>query len=739
MGGIRVHVVLLEGGAPRRRDWASANGRSCVASGLAELAPPNWWKLCASGSPKERWRGERIDPGRGDRSVGDFLCFCGVAYYAHATQEEKMSTNPFYITTPIYYVNDRPHIGHAYTTILADVLARYHRLLDHPTYFLTGTDEHGQKVQQAADKAGMTPQQQADQTVVRFQELWDKLDITHDDFIRTTETRHVKVVQDILSDLYARDEIYRAEYDGWYDVSSETFVTEREAEEAGGESNPNLTRIKEANYFFRMSRYQEWLIQYIEANPSFIQPDFRRNETLGFLRKPLMDLCISRPKTRLSWGIELPFDDQFVTYVWFDALVNYISAVGYLRDEAKFNQWWPASIHLIGKDILTTHTVYWPTMLKAMGVAQPQTVFAHGWWLSGASKMSKSVGNVVNPMEMIDRYGVDAFRYFLIAEMTLGQDASFSEEAFVRRFNADLANDLGNLLSRVAKMIRKNTDGVIPAVDGDPLTGEEEASVWASVQEAVQAIHQSVDTLRLDTGLASVLAAVRATNRYLELKQPWTLAKQEDRAPLHTVLYTAAEALRVISALLFPVMPERMTALREALGVDQVEPHMQRLAQFGVLQAGAPVADPGVLFPRIKPLVSSIEQELPMSEPTPQPSTPAPAVPPVVVPGVIDYEYFAQVQLRTARVVAAERIEGTNKLLKVDVRIGDERRQLVAGIALYYTPEELLDKTVVVVTNLKPATIRGIKSEGMLLAASKGESLRLITVDGNLSTGAVVK
>lgn len=652
-----------------------------------------------------------------------------------------MAKSKFYISTPIYYVNDKPHIGHSYTTILADVLSRYHRLLGYPTFFLTGTDEHGQKVQQAADKAGITPQEQADRTVVRFQELWKKLDITHDDFIRTTEERHKTVVQDILQDLYDRDEIYKAEYDGWYDVTSETFVTEREAEAAGEGSN--IIRIKETNYFFRMSKYQKWLIEYIESHPEFIQPDYRRNETLGFLRKPLNDLCISRPKTRLSWGIDLPFDKDFVTYVWFDALVNYISAVGYLRDDTLFKKWWPASIHLIGKDILTTHTVYWPTMLKAMGVEQPRTIFAHGWWLSGASKMSKSLGNVVNPMEMIDKFGVDPFRYFLIAEMTLGQDASFTEDAFIRRFNSDLANDLGNLMSRVVTMIRKNTDGVMPEPVGDPLAGEEEREVWMAVQKAVTAVEETVQTLRLDQGLAQVLTAVRATNRYLELKQPWTLAKQEDKAPLYTVLYTAAEALRVVSALLYPVMPERMGALRHALGVESVEPKMALLTKFGVLKPGTKVADAGALFPRVRPPVVSMEQELPMTasdEAKPiETKEPPKMPPPAAVEGVIDYEDFAKVKLRTARVVSAEKIEGATKLLKVHVMIGDERRQVVAGIAMYYSPEDLLDKTVVVVTNLKPAVIRGIESQGMLLAATKGETLRLITVDGNLSSGATVK
>lgn len=376
-----------------------------------------------------------------------------------------MSKDKFYVTTPIYYVNDKPHIGHAYTTILADVLAQYHRLIGVPTFFLTGTDEHGQKVQEAAAKAGITPQQQADTTVVRYKELWKKLAITNDDFIRTTEPRHTTVVRKILQDLFDKDEIYKTDYDGWYCVTCERFYTERDLI-AGKCPQPGcgktVERIKESNYFFRMSKYQDWLIQYIQDHPRFILPEFRRNETLGFLKKKLNDLCISRPKSRLNWGIELPFDKDYVTYVWFDALINYITAVGYLSDNKKFSKWWPCSCHLIGKDILTTHTVYWPTMLKAMNVPQPETVFAHGWWLSGSEKMSKSAGNVVNPMEMAERYGTDAFRYFLMAEMALGQDANFTEDAFTRRYNADLANDLGNLLSRIMKLIGSHCDGKIP-------------------------------------------------------------------------------------------------------------------------------------------------------------------------------------------------------------------------------------------------------------------------------------
>ena len=651
-----------------------------------------------------------------------------------------MAEQPFYITTPIYYVNDVPHIGHSYTTILADVVARYHRLIEAPTYFLTGTDEHGQKVQQAAEKAGIQPQEQADRTVVRFRELWEKLEVTNDDFIRTTEDRHKEVVQEILQDLYDRDEIYRADYDGWYDVNSETFVTEKELEEGEPpENRPNIIRIKESNYFFRMGKYRDWLIEYIQENPGFIQPDFRRNETLGFLRQELGDLCISRPKSRLSWGIELPFDEDFVTYVWFDALVNYISAVGYRRDEQAFGKWWPASCHLIGKDILTTHTVYWPTMLKAMGLPMPKTIFAHGWWLSGASKMSKSLGNVVNPMDMIDRYGVDAFRYFLIAEMTLGQDAAFTEASFIKRYNSDLANDLGNLHSRVLNMINRYCDGRIPTPADRSAPAADAADLWDEIQKAAAFLCDCIHDMRLDKGLAGILSAVRAINRFIEIRQPWTQAKEEDRAPLEDTLYTAAEALRVCAGLLYPVMPDRMGSLRAALGLSADPPQWDRIQHWGLLEPGTGAGKQQGLFPRIqvekadgaaaggksaskKPDKKEGGREASMED-----------------DGLITYEEFSKVKLVTAKVLEAEPVEGADRLLKLDVMVGSERRQLVAGVAQHYKPDELTGKTVVVVANLKPAKIRGVKSQGMILAASRGETLRLITVDGELSSGASVK
>lgn len=456
-----------------------------------------------------------------------------------------MNTENFYVTTPIYYVNDKPHIGHAYTTVLADVLARYHRSLGDETFFLTGTDEHGQKVEKAAAARHLDPKAHCDEMVLRFQSLWERLGITNDRYIRTTEEFHKRVVRQILQELFDRGEIYKAEYTGWYCVGCERFFTEKDLVDGKcPDCGREVSAIVESNYFFRMSSYREWLIEYIETHPDFIQPSFRANETLGFLRKGLGDLCISRPKSRLSWGIELPFDPDYVCYVWFDALINYISGVGYLQDDAMFEKWWPASYHLIGKDILTTHSVYWPTMLKAIGLPMPKTIFAHGWWLTGSTKMSKSLGNVINPMDMVDRCGVDAFRYFLMAEMSPGNDANFTEESFVARYNSDLANDLGNLLSRVLKMTLRSTDGVIPP-PGAPTADEEELN--SEVSAAIDAMETSLAALKFDQGIAAAMNAVRAGNRYMEKTAPWTLAKKGETERLNTVLYTAANALRQIS------------------------------------------------------------------------------------------------------------------------------------------------------------------------------------------------
>ena len=646
-----------------------------------------------------------------------------------------MSNNTFYVTTPIYYVNDKPHIGHAYTTVLADVLARWHRAAGDDVWFLTGTDEHGQKVQKAAEKNGMTPIEQCDSTVVRFQELWKRLGITNDDFIRTTEERHKKIVRAIMQDLYDRDLIYKAEYKGYYCVGCERFFTEKDL--IDGKCCPDCRRevdtIVESNYFFRMSKYQDWLIQYITEHPDFIQPAFRANETLGFLRKPLEDLCISRPKSRLSWGIELPFDQDYVCYVWFDALINYISAIGYGVDQTRFERYWTSCIHLIGKDILTTHSVYWPTMLKAIGLPMPKTIFAHGWWLTGNRKMSKSLGNVVNPMDMADKYGVDAFRYFLLAAMTPGNDASFTEEDFLQRFNTDLANDLGNLLSRVVKLSIKNFGGTLPA---PPPLQPLELELLSKAGLAVKQLETELNAMKLDRGIAAVMNVVREANKFLERTAPWTLAKEGKTDRLAAVLYAAAQTLEIVSGLLFPIMPEKMTLLRRSLGLSEEEitkTDFKSLSEFADPGASTKrtMVDMPPLFPRVVP--EKAEEAAPAKpEKQKKQEIKAPKTKDVVVPeGMVTIEQLFKTHLRTAKVLEVERIEGKTRLLHLKVDLGNgDVRSLVAGIAQQYAPEDVVGKTIIVVANLVPAKIAGFESCGMLLAAKNETSLKLVTVDG---------
>ncbi len=646
-----------------------------------------------------------------------------------------MSGNSFYITTPIYYVNDVPHIGHAYTTILADVLARYHRLLGDPTFFLTGTDEHGQKVQNAANKNNCTPQEHCDRLVTRFQDLWVRLGITNDDFIRKTQPRHKDIVAKNLQMLMDKGLIYSAPYKGWYCVPCERVFTEKDlvngkCPDCGRDSEEH----EEKNYFFKMSAFQQWLIDYIEANPKFIQPENRRQETLGFLKhEKLDDLCISRPKKRLAWGIELPFDKDYVTYVWFDALVNYISTVGYLADDEKFHKWWPASVHLIGKDILRQHTVFWPIMLRAMDLPMPKTVFAHGWWLVGDQKMSKSLHNVVNPFDMIDKYGVDAFRYYLMAAMNLGMDASFTEKLFADRYNAELANDLGNLASRVVSMINKNCNAQMPAYT-EP--GEDEKELVETTLGAVKYIGEAVNNFQLDRGIAAVMNAVRVGNKYFDAMKPWALAKAGETAKLNAVLRHTAETLRIVSGLLYPVMPAKMTELRRALAIPEeaLVPDISRLSAWKGLIDGAVIDKPTPLFARVifkeeapeEPQATAKKEALPKG---------AKAEAPV---NVITIEDVGKVVLKTAVVCEAEPVPNADKLLKLIIQIGDEKRQIVSGIAKYYKPEQLVGKTIIVVANLKPPVLRGVESAGMLLAAKNGNTLRLITTDGEIPSGTSI-
>ena len=610
--------------------------------------------------------------------------------------------NTFYLTTPIYYVNDKPHIGHAYTTILADVLTRFHRKTGEDVFFLTGLDEHGQKVQQAAENRGVDPIDHCDEMAPRFLELWKKLHIQNDDFIRTTEKRHVAVVQKILQDVFDSGDIYEDEYEGLYSISEERFITEKEAE--SGDFR-DIKKIKEKNYFFKMSQYQQPLIDHINKNPKFIQPEHRKNEVLGFLKKPLGDLCISRPKSRLNWGIELPFDSNYVTYVWFDALINYITAVGYNVDEDGFNKYWPANYHLIGKDILTTHSVYWPTMLMSAKIPLPLGIFAHGWWLSGESKMSKSLGNVVDPLGLIEEYGVDPVRYYLMREMVLGQDANFTMASFIKRYNSDLANDFGNLLSRVSNLLKKFFDGKIPRDEDDSPEG---IVIKENGIKVVSDVWNHIESMRVSEAIETTLQYIRSVNKYMETMAPWKLAKS-DKDAAGKVLFTAAEALRISAVLLAPVMPNRTQIVLETFNAAGSS------LEWGGLTPGKSLNKHDVLFPRID--VKKPEKPSQSNGKKTEPNN------------VITFDEFQNVELKTAKVLEAEKVEGADKLLKLQIEVGDEKRQIISGIAQHYSTENLIGKMIVVVTNLKPATIFGLESYGMLLAAKKGKDLTLITID----------
>ena len=487
----------------------------------------------------------------------------------------------YYITTPIYYVNDKPHIGHAYTTILADTISRFRALIGEKPTFLTGLDEHGLKVQQAAENNGKEPQDHCDSMAPAFIDLWKKLNINYSDFIRTTEHRHTKIVKEILTKVHESNDIYMDEYEGWYSISEERFITQKELDSGQfGE----VKKIKEKNYFFKMSKYQTALIDKIEKDELLIQPKSRKNEVLGFLKNELSDLCISRPKSRLEWGIELPFDDNYVTYVWFDALINYISAIGLYKDDKQFSSLWPADVHLIGKDILTTHSVYWPTMLLSLGLPLPQRIFAHGWWLTDDQKMSKSLGNVVNPLMLVDDFGVDSVRYYLMSEMVLGMDATFSSESFEKKYNSDLANDFGNLVSRVSTLIKNNFDEEIPKsslLDSD---------LSSNFQKIV--LKEQLDNLEINKVINDIMIFIRSINVFIEQNEPWKLVKS-DKVQAGNILYHCAESLRLAAVMLSPVMPSKTKDILDILGTNDVE------LVWGKLKSGSKISTSEPIFPRI--------------------------------------------------------------------------------------------------------------------------------------------
>jgi methionyl-tRNA synthetase len=635
--------------------------------------------------------------------------------------------NPFYITTPIYYVNARPHLGHAYTTTVADVVFRFNQMQGRTCFFLTGTDEHGDKIVEAAEKENMSPRSYVDMISAEFQKLWPELNIYPSDFIRTTEARHIAVVQQVLQKIYDAGDIYFSEYEGLYCFGCERFYTERELVDGqcpDHKKAPEL--IREANYFFKMSRYQDWLIDHIRSHPDFIRPERYRNEVLAFLREPLEDLCISRPKSRLRWGITLPFDEEYVTYVWFDALLNYVSALGY-PDGERFATFWPHAQHLIAKDILKPHGIYWPIMLKAAGIPVYQHLNVHGYWNVDQSKMSKSLGNVVAPLELKNIYGLDAFRFFLMRDMTFGLDSSFSEEALVERINADLANDLGNLFSRVLAMAHRYFKGQVPEVDAE-LEPKLREGLKDNALQAVDDFERAMETFGFHTALGAVWKFIGQMNRYVDYTMPWELAKSASSArQLAAVIYNLLEGLRIVSGLIQPVMPGTAEKMQRHLGLDPEAPFylIGRLRAWGGLPPETTLPKAIALFPRIDTRARK------------RPAPPAPS-------GLTDLkdeisiEEFSRVDLRVATVLHAEAVPRADRLIKLEVDCG-EKRTIVAGIARNYEPRELIGRQVVIVANLKPARLMGVLSQGMLLAGSKGKQLALMTPDREMTPGTPIR
>ena len=637
---------------------------------------------------------------------------------------------PFYVTTPIYYVNARPHLGHAYTTIVADVATRFHSMRGSDVYFLTGTDEHGDKVVRAAKKENMTPRVYVDTISQLFRDLWPELSINNSDFIRTTDPLHMAVVEQVLQKIHDAGDIYFAEYEGRYCFGCERFYTDRELVDGkcpDHETEPEI--IKESNYFFKMSRYQDWLIDHIQSTPDFIRPERYKNEALAFLKEPLEDLCISRPKTRLRWGITLPFDNKYVTYVWFDALLNYVSALGY-PDGERYRTFWPVVQHIVAKDILKPHGIYWPIMLKAAGIPIYQHLNVHGYWIIEQSKMSKSLGNVVDPLALKDKYGLDAFRFFLIRDMAFGLDSSFSEDSLVQRINSDLANDLGNLFSRVLSMVHKYFEGMVPEVEA-AVEQECEFGLETDARSAIVEYEDLMETFQFHNALRTVWKFIGCMNKYVDVTAPWELAKTKSgRKPLAVVLYNLMEGLRIISGLIYPVMPDTAANMQKHLGLDPQEPFylLERLKNWKTIKPGTRLPKSIVLFPRVEPDTHKADQS---AEPE------RPSVFPAIKPE-ITIEQFSAVDLRVATVVQAEMIPRAKKVLKLEVDLG-QKRIIVAGIAENYTPEELVGKQVIVVANLKPAKLMGIVSNGMLVAAVDDSGPTLATLDKPLEPGTPLR
>ncbi|MBB6451514.1 methionyl-tRNA synthetase [Geomicrobium halophilum] len=659
-----------------------------------------------------------------------------------------MAKPTFYLTTPIYYPSGKLHIGHAYTTVASDALARYKRLKGYDVMFLTGTDEHGQKIERKAEEAGTTPQAFVDDIVTGIRDLWEKLDISYDDFIRTTEHRHKWSVQEVVERLKAQGDIYLSEYEGWYSVSDETFYTEIQLDEPikdddgkiiGGkspESGHPVEWVREKSYFFRMSRYADRLLAFYEENPDFIQPETRKNEMINnFIKPGLEDLAVSR--TAFSWGVPLKSDPEHVVYVWIDALLNYITALGYGTDnEEQFKRYWPADIHVVGKEIVRFHTIYWPIMLMALDLPLPKKVFGHGFLLMKDEKMSKSKGNVVYPGPLVDRYGLDAVRYYLLREVPFGADGVFTPESFIDRLNFDLANDLGNLLNRTIAMINKYFDGKLPAYikDGTPYDNSLVELAYATVSK----VETHLEDMEYSIALTAIWQFIGRANKYIDETQPWMLAKDGPGEQLQAVMYHLAESLRYIAIMIQPFLTNTPQQMAEQLGfADQKDLlSWDSLQTFGQLSEDTVVVKKGApLFPRldVEEEVAHITKQMADTE---KPAKNEPSK--KETEGIITIDEFKNVELRVAEVTAVEPVKKTDRLLKIQLDVGTEKRQVVSGIAEHYNADSLLGKKLICVTNLKPTTLKGEKSEGMILAGQAKETLRVVTVDGELPNGTVI-